>query len=164
MSSSAQGELSALMRVHSPVAPKSTAFAISINPLRAASLASTGMASSRLPSTTSTCRTRSGHLGAHFLVVRRHEMNHALEPHRQFAQRRGRADGERSKELAWQLHRTFQKTALPFRAMQRPRQVADRSAVNDSTFSISPCLISGSSSLVLPAASSSKSLIQRWHG
>lgn len=59
-SSSAQGELSALMRVHSPVDPKSTLFAISINPLRASSFASTGMASSRLPSTTSTCRTSSG--------------------------------------------------------------------------------------------------------
>jgi len=31
-SSSAQGELSALMRVHNPVAPKSFAFAIAMNP------------------------------------------------------------------------------------------------------------------------------------
>ena len=60
MSSSAQGELSALMRVHSPVEPKSVARAIAIKPSRAVFLESTGMASSRLPSTTSTCRTSSG--------------------------------------------------------------------------------------------------------
>src|SRR5262249_46157201 len=59
MSSSAQGEFSALIRVHSPVDPKSTLPAISMNPIRAACLASTGIASSRLPSTTSTCRSTS---------------------------------------------------------------------------------------------------------
>ena len=78
--------------------------AIAMKPARAASLASAGMASSRLPSTTSTWRDQLGHLGAHLLDVRRHEMDHALEPHRQFAQRRGRADGERLKELARQFH------------------------------------------------------------
>jgi hypothetical protein len=60
ISASAHGEFNALMRVHSPVDPKSTLLAISMNPLRAASFASIGMASSRLPSTTSTCRTSSG--------------------------------------------------------------------------------------------------------
>jgi hypothetical protein len=54
MSSSTHGELSALMRVHNPVAPKSHAFAMAMKPARAASLASAGIASSRLPSTTST--------------------------------------------------------------------------------------------------------------
>ena len=53
-SSSAHGELSALMRVHSPVSPQSWAWAMAMNPERAATLASAGTASSRLPSTTST--------------------------------------------------------------------------------------------------------------
>jgi len=66
------------------------------------------------------------YLGAYLLVVRRHEVNHALETHRQFEQRRRRADGERSKELTRQFHRTFQKILLPFRAMQRPRQVGNK--------------------------------------
>ena len=56
MSSSAQGEFSALMRVQRPVVPNSLARAIAMNPARAASLASAGIASSRLPSTTSTSR------------------------------------------------------------------------------------------------------------
>ncbi len=42
MSSSAQGELSALIRVHRPVAPNSVAFAMAMKPLRAVSLASAG--------------------------------------------------------------------------------------------------------------------------
>ncbi len=67
-SSSAQGELSALMRVHRPVAPKSLAFAIVMKPARAASLASAGMASSRLPSTTSTCVISSGTLARNFSI------------------------------------------------------------------------------------------------
>ena len=77
------------MRVHRPVEPKSVAFAISMKPLRAASLASAGMASSRLPSTTSTCLDELGHLGAQLLEMRRHEMDHALDPHRQLAQGAG---------------------------------------------------------------------------
>ena len=44
------------------------------------------------------------HLGAHLLQVRRHEMDHALKPHRQLAIWCGRADGERLEELARQLH------------------------------------------------------------
>jgi len=59
-SSSAQGELSALIRVHSPVVPKSFASAILMKPARAAPLASAGIASSRLPSTTSSCAINSG--------------------------------------------------------------------------------------------------------
>jgi predicted permease len=53
-------------------------------------------------------------------------MNHSLEAHGQLAQRRGSTDGERGKELTRQLHGTFQKTVLPFRAMQRPRQVGQK--------------------------------------
>ena len=45
------------------------------------------------------------HFRAHFLDVRRYEMDHALKPHRQFAQRRWSADGERGIELARQFHR-----------------------------------------------------------
>ena len=68
MSSSTHGELSALMRVHNPVSPKSQAFAMAMKPARAASLASAGMASSRLPSTTSTCATSSGTLARTFSI------------------------------------------------------------------------------------------------
>ena len=94
MSSSAQGELSALMRVHSPVWPKSCAFAMAMKPRRAAFLASAGMASSRLPSTTSTWRDQLAQTGADLLVVRRHEVDHALEPHRELPVGLRRADGE----------------------------------------------------------------------
>ena len=54
MSSRNQGEFSALTRTHRPVEPKSVAFAMAMKPSRAAILASIGIASSRLPSTTST--------------------------------------------------------------------------------------------------------------
>jgi hypothetical protein len=47
-----------------------------------------------------------GHLGAHLLHLRRKEMDHALEPDRQLAQGRGRADGERTVEACGQFHRT----------------------------------------------------------
>ena len=52
-------------------------------------------------------------------------MDHALEPHRQVAHGRGRADGEGGEELARQLQGfgSFQMAGLPFRGMQRPRQV-----------------------------------------
>ena len=43
-------------------------------------------------------------LGGDLFHMRRHEMDHALEPHRQFAQRRGRADRKRLKERTRQLH------------------------------------------------------------
>src|SRR5262249_41498740 len=46
-----------------------------------------------------------GHLGAHFLDVRWNEMDHALEPHGQFAEGRGRTDRERLEEITRQLHR-----------------------------------------------------------
>ncbi len=44
------------------------------------------------------------HLGAQLLDLRRHEMDHAFELHRQFAQRGGRADRERLEEIARKLH------------------------------------------------------------
>src|SRR6476619_21603 len=66
MSSRSHGELSALTRVHRPVAPKSLAFAIAMKPARAACLASAGIASSRLPSTTSTSAISSGTLARSF--------------------------------------------------------------------------------------------------
>ena len=45
-----------------------------------------------------------GHPRAHFLDMRRHEMDHALEPQRQVAQRRRRPDRERLEEIARQFH------------------------------------------------------------
>src|SRR5882757_5329886 len=68
MSSRSHGELSALTRVHRPVAPKSFALAMAMNPARAAALASAGIASSRLPSTTSTCAINSGTLARSFSI------------------------------------------------------------------------------------------------
>src|SRR5258706_515065 len=59
-------DVSALTRVHRPVAPKSLAFAIAMKPARAACLASAGIASSRLPSTTSTSAISSGTLARSF--------------------------------------------------------------------------------------------------
>ena len=75
-----------------------------MKPSRAASFDSTGIASSRLPSTTSTCARQFADLGAHLLVVRRHEMDHALQPRRQVAIGRGRADGERLEKFARRFH------------------------------------------------------------
>ena len=57
------------------------------------------MASSRLPSTTSTWEIRSGTLARSFLDMRRHEVDHALKLHRQFAIGGGRADRERFMEI-----------------------------------------------------------------
>jgi len=73
-----------------------------------------------------------GNLGAQLVEVRRHEMDHALQPHRQLAQRRRRADGQGLKELARKLHglNPFQNLGLPFRAMQRPRQVGQKWAIS----------------------------------
>ena len=123
-SSSTHGELSALMRVHSPVAPKSLALAMAMKPARAATLASTGMASSRLPSTTSTWRDK---LAAPWRAPFRYAAarnGSSARADRQFAQGRRRADGQRLEELAWQFHAVpnpFQNGCLPFRGMQGPR-------------------------------------------
>src|SRR5215831_4041713 len=67
-SSSIHGELRALIRVHRPVVPKSFAFAMAMKPARAACLASAGIASSKLPSTTSTSAISSGTLARNFSI------------------------------------------------------------------------------------------------
>src|SRR5918996_1559183 len=65
-SSSTQGLSRLFTRVHSAAWPRSSSRATRISPSRAASLRSTGMASSRLPSRTSVCRAMSGALAAIF--------------------------------------------------------------------------------------------------
>ena len=65
-SSSIHGLSSALMRVQSCVSPSSISEPTRISPSRAASLRSTGMASSRLPSRMSTCGAMSGALATIF--------------------------------------------------------------------------------------------------
>ena len=60
MSSKNHGLFSALTRVHNAVPPKSVLFATAMKPARAASFASIGIASSRLPHSTSTCLAISG--------------------------------------------------------------------------------------------------------
>ena len=98
MSSSAQGELRALMRVHRPVWPKSLALAMSMKPRRAATLASAGMASSRLPSTTSTWPMRSlSRRGSSRCGAARN--GSCARAHGQLAEGLGRADGERGEVL-----------------------------------------------------------------
>src|SRR5215510_11091601 len=62
------------------------------------------------------------HLCAYSFIVRRYEMDHALQTDRHLAQGSRRANGKRRKELAWQSHETIQTTAL-LRATQGPRQV-----------------------------------------
>ena len=66
MSSSTQGLSRLLTRVHSDVSPRSASRATRISPSRAASLRSTGIASSRLPSRMSVWRAMSGALAAIF--------------------------------------------------------------------------------------------------
>src|SRR5919202_3427886 len=68
-SSSTQGDSSALTRVHSAQSPKSVACASRTSPARAASLRSTGTASSRLPSRMSHWAARSGSLPAIFSLL-----------------------------------------------------------------------------------------------
>ena len=61
-SSSPHGESRLLTRVHNCVSPRSTVLAAAISPARAASLSLAGIASSRLPSSTSTVGAMSGSL------------------------------------------------------------------------------------------------------
>ena len=124
MSSSAQGELSALMRVHRPVAPKSVALAMAMKPCARRLLGVGRNGVLEIAEHHVDLPDQLRHLGGDLLDVRRHEMDHALEPDRQLAQRRRRADRQRLKELARQLHvRAFQNAGLPFRGKQAPRQV-----------------------------------------
>ena len=66
MSSSTHGDSSELTRVHSCVAPMSISRPTLMSPARAASLRSTGTASSRLPSRMSTVGAMSGTLATIF--------------------------------------------------------------------------------------------------
>src|SRR6185436_5626119 len=68
-SSSTHGESRLLTRVHSCVSPKSTLWPTFTSPSRAASLRSTGTASSRLPSRMSACLAMSGTFAAIFSLL-----------------------------------------------------------------------------------------------
>src|SRR6476469_1349825 len=68
MSSSAQGDSSALTRVHNAALPRSISLPTRTRPARAASLFSTAMASSRLPRRTSAFVARSGSLPTIFAL------------------------------------------------------------------------------------------------
>ena len=100
MSSSTHGEASSLTRVHSAVSPRSISLPTLISPARAASLRSTGTASSRLPSRMSTVGAMSGTFATIF----------SLEKSRKWIirdglkgisrDRLGGVDGERLEEVA----------------------------------------------------------------
>src|SRR3977135_623814 len=87
MSSSPQGEFRALMRVQRPVWPKPCAFAMAMKPLRAAIFASEvrprprmgGILVRNVTKPHIDCGEQLRQPRAHLLVVRRHEVNHALE-------------------------------------------------------------------------------------
>ena len=96
------------MRVHSPVAPKSVALRHLDEALARGLLGLDRNGVLQVAQHDVDLARELRHLGAHLLVVRRHEMDHALEPHRQVAQGRGRADGERGEELAGELHGLFE--------------------------------------------------------
>src|SRR4051794_15369619 len=68
-SSRAQGESRAFTRVHRAAWPRSSSFPTRTSPARAASLLSTEMASSRLPSSTSAFAARSGSLPTIFSLL-----------------------------------------------------------------------------------------------
>ena len=104
ISSSTHGELSALMRVHNPVSPKSQDFAIAMKPgaRRLLGVGRNGVL--EIAEHDVDLRHQLRHFGAHFLDMRRHEMDHALEPQRQLAQRRRRADRQWLEEIARQFH------------------------------------------------------------
>ena len=130
-SSSAQGELSALMRVHSPVAPKSVALRHGDEAGARLLLGLDRNGVLQIAQHHVDLAGKLGHLGAQLLDMRRHEMDHALEPHRQLAQaapaRRWRA--ERRTGGAVSSGKSFPISGLPFRGMQRPRQVGAKQAV-----------------------------------
>ncbi len=98
MSSSTHGELSALMRVHNPVAPKSHAsrHGDEAGARRLLGVGRNGVF--QIAEHHVDLLDKFRHLGAHLLDMRRHEMDHPLEPQRQFAQRRRRADRKRLEE------------------------------------------------------------------
>ena len=93
------------MRVHRPVAPKSFALAMAMKPARAASLASAGIASSRLPSTHVDLRgsAPAPWRGPSRRAAARNGSCARAAPAARAGRRR--ADGERLKEAARQLRR-----------------------------------------------------------
>ena len=112
-SSRIQGELSALTRVHNPTEPKSQALAISMKPCAGRVL---GVGRDRVLEISEhdvDLVDQLGDLEPHLFDVRRHEMNHALEPDRQFAQRSRSTDGQRLEEIAWKLHRADPSDSFP---------------------------------------------------
>ena len=132
-SSSAQGELSALMRVHNPVVPKSLSRAMAMKPSRAACFGVGRNGVFEIAEHDVDFGNELRHLRAQLFEMRRHEMDHALEPDRQFAQRSGRTDRKRLEELARQFHPTIpsgphrRPPLKPFRGRQKPRQAVPRS-------------------------------------
>ena len=130
MSSSAQGELSALMRVHSPVAPKSIAFAIcdeafargllGVDRNGVLEIAEHDVDLAR-PGPGTLARTFSLCGGTKWI----------MRSSRTGSSRSGAGAPMASGAKKWRgsFIWTFQKTVLPFRAMQRPRQVAGGAAL-----------------------------------
>ena len=87
-SSRTHGESKLLIRVHNWVDPKSVACAIATSPSRAASFLSAGIASSRLPSRTSTLGDV-GNLRSHTFVTWVEEVNHSGWPEWNIKERGG---------------------------------------------------------------------------
>ena len=99
-SSSTHGESSSLTRVHSAVSPRSISLPTLIRPARAASLRSTGTASSRLPSRMSTFGAMSGTLATIFSFEKSRKWIIREGLNGISRSRLGGADGERLEEVS----------------------------------------------------------------
>ena len=88
------------MRVHNPVSPKSHDLRHGDETLSRGFLGVGGNGVLEIAEHDVDLSDELGDFGAHFLDMRRHEMDHPLEPQRQFAQRHWRADRERLEEIA----------------------------------------------------------------
>ncbi len=104
-SSSIQGEFKALIRVHSPVSPNVAGLRHGNEALARRFFRVGGNGIFEVAEHHIDLCNKLGNLGAHFLDMRRHEMDHALQPQRQLAQRRRRADGKRLEKITRQFHR-----------------------------------------------------------
>ena len=94
-----------MTRVHNPTEPNSDALAISMKPLPGGVL---GIGRDRVLEISENdvdLVDELRDLGPHLFDVRRHEMDHALEPDRQLAHRSRRTDRQRLEKIAWKLHR-----------------------------------------------------------
>ena len=98
-SSSIQGEFRQLMRVQRPVVPKSFSRAMAMKPGARRFLLVRGDGVLEIAEHDVDLSRDVLDLGADFLVVRRYEVDHALEPYRQRAIGLGSADGERGIKL-----------------------------------------------------------------